>query len=75
MHSAILIHKLSKSRPYSIGYAIVYIVNPNNQVVDYFQFNSDVEPVIYLNSPVVPGIYHLVIESSNFYGIGQFEVE
>ena len=60
---------------YGLGEAIVYTLDSHRRVICYQQFDSDSEPVIWLDAPAIPGLYYLVIEASNFYGEGEFEVE
>ena len=60
---------------YGLGEAIAYTLDSHRRVICYQQFDSDSEPVIWLDAPAIPGLYYLVIEASNFYGEGEFEVE
>lgn len=56
-----------------IGMAEVYVVDSNNQIVDYDSVNTDIPSTVYLSTNG-PGTYYLIIISDNCYAEGYFTI-
>lgn len=56
-----------------IGMAEVYVVDSNNQIVDYDSVNTDIPSTVYLSTNG-PGTYCLIIISDNCYAEGYFTI-
>ena len=73
MLDAYLLHRTEEVEInlYNIGTADVYIIDSNNQTVDYSHANTDIPSTLYLSTNG-SGSYYLVIVSDTCYAEGYF---